>query len=97
MPKRYSDTTADIVIVVTPKRYCPARLATKMKVYMPGARRSVVAISGARVCHVVPVAITATEKRASAIDEGLKTCALLPSLFQRRNSLEAKAAATIRN
>ena len=64
---------------------------------MCGGRNWVSAISGPHVMFVVPVRMRPIEKIESGNDDGLKMCALFPSLVQRISALAAKPTATIRN
>src|SRR6202040_224455 len=60
-------------------------------------RCSVVAISSPQVIGVVFVMSNPTEKRNSAMAEGLKMCVRRPSRFHLTNSLKSTPVATIRN
>ena len=64
---------------------------------MCGGKICVTAISGPHVMPVEPVRISPSANSPSGNDDGLKTCARRPSLFQRTSSLTAKPTATIRN
>src|SRR5690349_6753039 len=64
---------------------------------MWGGRWRVVAISSPQVIEVVFVMRRPSEKRESAMAEGLKMCVRRPSRFHLTNSLKRTPTATIRN